>query len=184
VLDCAIVSDGAGALIVTTLDRARDLQRKPIHLLGAGVATRHSHIGEAREPVVTGAVTSGREAFGIAGLTPSDVDVAELYDCFSITVLIELEDLGFCVKGEGGPFVLDGRIRRDGAIPITTHGGLMSFGHPGVGGGLFHVLEAVHQLRGNAGPRQVANVEVALAHGNGGVMSVHCTLLLGKESRS
>jgi acetyl-CoA acetyltransferase len=183
-LDCAIVSDGAGALIVTTWDRARDLNQKPVHLIGAGVGMCHSHIGEAREPVVTGAVLSGRQAFGAAGLTPTDVDVAELYDCFSITVLIELEDLGFCAKGEGGPFVMNGRIRRDGALPITTHGGLMSFGHPGVGGGLFHVLEAVCQLRGDAGERQVDNVEVALAHGNGGVMSVHCTLLLAKESRS
>jgi acetyl-CoA acetyltransferase len=133
---------------------------------------------------VTGAVDAGQQAFGEAGLTPADVDVAELYDCFSITVLIELEDLGFCAKGEGGPFVTGGRIRRSGALPITTHGGLMSFGHPGVGGGLFHVLEAVRQLRGDAGEGQVDNVEVALAHGNGGVMSVHCTLLLGKESRS
>jgi acetyl-CoA acetyltransferase len=183
VLDCAIVSDGAGALIVTTRDRARDLKTKPVHLLGAGFGTRHSHIGEARDPVVTGAVDSGKQAFAAAGLTPTDVDVAQIYDCFSITVLIELEDLGFCAKGEGGPFVMDGRIRRGGALPITTHGGLMSFGHPGVGGGLFHVLEAVRQLRGDAADRQVAGAEVALAHGNGGVMSVHCTLLLGKESR-
>jgi acetyl-CoA acetyltransferase len=184
VLDCAIVSDGAGALIVTTGDRARDLKQKPVHLLGAGVGVRHSHIGEAREPIVTGAVEAGRQAFGQAGLTQADVDVAELYDCFSITVLIELEDLGFCAKGEGGPFVMDGRVRRDGALPITTHGGLMSFGHPGVGGGLFHVLEAVRQVRGDAGERQIPGVEIALAHGNGGVMSVHCTLLLGQESRS
>jgi acetyl-CoA acetyltransferase len=181
-LDCAIVSDGAAALIVTTAERARDLKRQPVHLLGAGLGVRHGHIGEALEPIITGAVDSGRAAFAAAGLTPADVDVAELYDCFSITVLIELEDLGFCAKGEGGPFVMGGRVRRGGPLPITTHGGLMSFGHPGVGGGLFHVLEAVRQVRGEAGERQVPDVEVALAHGNGGVMSVHCTLLLGKES--
>lgn len=183
VLDCAIVSDGAGALIVTTRDRARNLKTKPVHLLGSGFGTRHSHIGEALNPVVTGAVDSGKQAFAMAGLTPADVDVAQIYDCFSITVLIELEDLGFCAKGEGGPFVMGGRIRRGGVLPITTHGGLMSFGHPGVGGGLFHVLEAVRQLRGDAGERQVPGAEVALAHGNGGVMSIHCTLLLGKEPR-
>jgi acetyl-CoA acetyltransferase len=184
ILDCAIVSDGAAALIVTTRDRARDLRSKPVRLLGSGFGVRHSHIGEASDPTTTGAVDSGRAAFEQAGLTPADVDVAELYDCFSITVLIELEDLGFCAKGEGGLFVMDGRIRLGGSLPITTHGGLMSAGHPGVGGGLFHVLEAVRQLRGEAGERQVPDAEVALAHGNGGVMSVHCTLLLGQETFS
>jgi acetyl-CoA acetyltransferase len=182
VLDCAVVSDGAAALIVTTADRARDLKKRPVHLLGSGMGVRHGHIGEALDPTTTGAVESGRSAFAAAGLTPADVDVAELYDCFSITVLIELEDLGFCAKGEGGHFVMGGRIRHGGALPITTHGGLMSGGHPGVGGGLFHVLEAVRQLRGEAGERQVAGAEVALAHGNGGVMSIHCTLLLGNEA--
>jgi acetyl-CoA acetyltransferase len=181
-LDCAIVSDGAAALIVTTAERARDLKTRPVHLLGSGLGVRHSHIGEATDPTTTGALDSGRSAFAACGLTPADIDVAELYDCFSVTVLIELEDLGFCAKGEGGPFVMDGRIRPGGALPITTHGGLMSCGHPGVGGGLFHVLEAVRQLRGEAGERQVQDAEVALAHGNGGVMSVHCTLLLGKEA--
>jgi acetyl-CoA acetyltransferase len=180
-LDCAIVSDGAAALIVTTAERARDLKTKAPRLLGAGYGVRHSHIGETRDVCTTGAVESGKTAFAQAGLTPQDVQVAQLYDCFSITVLIELEDLGFCAKGEGGPFVEGGRVRHGGALPITTHGGLMSAGHPGVGGGLFHVLEAVRQLRGDAGDRQVANAEIALAHGNGGVMSVHCTLLMGKE---
>lgn len=182
ILDCAIVSDGAAALIVTTADRARDLKTRPVHLLGSGLGIRHSHVGEASDPTTTGAVESGRAAFAAAGLTPADVDVAELYDCFSITVLIELEDLGFCAKGEGGPFVMGGCIARGGALPITTHGGLMSCGHPGVGGGLFHVLEGVRQIRGDAGERQVRDAEVALVHGNGGVMSIHCTLLLGKET--
>jgi acetyl-CoA acetyltransferase len=182
VLDCAIVSDGAAALIVTTADRARDLKKRPVHLIGSGMGVRQGHVGEALDPTTTGAVESGRDAFSAAGLTPADVDVAELYDCFSITVLIELEDLGFCAKGEGGPFVMDGRVRRGGALPITTHGGLMSGGHPGVGGGLFHVLEAVRQLRGEAGERQVPDAEVALAHGNGGVMSIHCTLLLSNAA--
>lgn len=179
ILDCAIVSDGAAAAVVTTAERARDLRRPPVHLLGHGYGTRHGYVGECREFTTSGAVDSGRTAFRGAGLTPQDVDVAEIYDCFTITVIIELEDLGFCPKGEGGRFVEDGNIGIGGRLPVTTHGGLLSGGHPGVGGGFFHVIEGVRQLRGEAGARQVPGAEVALVHGNGGVISVHCTLLLG-----
>lgn len=179
VLDCALVSDGAAAVVVTRADRARDLKRPPVHLLGAGYGTRHSHVGECRDLTVTGAVESGAAAFAQAGLRPADVDVAQLYDCFTITVIVELEDLGFCPKGEGGRFVMDGNIRLGGGLPVTTHGGLLSAGHFGVGAGFLHVLEAVRQLRGEAGPRQVPGAEVVLAHGNGGVISVHCTVILG-----
>lgn len=178
VLDCALVSDGAAAAIVTSAERARDLKRKPVHLLGQGYGLRHSHIGDT-ELTTTGAVDSGRDAFRTAGLKPADVDVAQIYDCFTITVIVELEDLGFCKKGEGGRFVEGGRIALGGELPITTHGGLLSACHPGLGGGFFHVLEAVRQLRGDAGERQVKDAEVALVHGNGGVISIHCTLLLG-----
>jgi acetyl-CoA acetyltransferase len=151
-----------------------------VHLLGQGYGLRHSHIGDT-ELTTTGAVDSGRDAFRTAGLKPSDVDVAQIYDCFTITVIIELEDLGFCKKGEGGHFIVGGRIGLGGELPITTHGGLLSACHPGLGGGFFHVLEAVRQLRGDAGERQVNDAEVALVHGNGGVISIHCTLILGKE---
>ena len=178
IFDCAIVSDGAAAAIVTSAAHARDLAKKPVHLLGQGYGLRHSHIGDT-ELTTTGAVDSGRDAFRTAGLTPADVDVAQIYDCFTITVLVELEDLGFCKKGEGGAFVENGRIGLGGSLPITTHGGLLSAGHPGLGGGFFHVLEAVRQVRGEAGARQVKDAEVALVHGNGGVISIHCTLLLG-----
>ena len=178
VLDCALVSDGAAAAIVTSASRARDLKRKPVHLLGQGYGLRHSHIGDT-ELTTTGAVDSGRDAFRTAGLKPSDVDVAQIYDCFTITVIVELEDLGFCKKGEGGHFVENGRIGLGGELPITTHGGLLSCCHPGLGGGFFHVLEAVRQLRGEAGERQVKEAKVSLVHGNGGVISIHCTLLLG-----
>lgn len=180
ILDCAIVSDGAAAAIVTAAARARDLRRAPVHLLGQGYGLRHSHIGEHVDLTTTGAVDSGRAAFRTAGLTPADVDVAQIYDCFTITVIVELEDLGFCKKGEGGSFVEGGRIALGGALPITTHGGLLSGGHPGLGGGFFHVIEAVRQLRGDAGARQVADAEVALVHGNGGIISIHCTLLMGR----
>jgi acetyl-CoA acetyltransferase len=180
ILDCAIVSDGAAAAIVTSAERARDLKKGAVHLLGQGYGLRHSHIGEHVDLMSTGAVDSGRGAFKSAGLTPADIDVAQIYDCFTITVIIELEDLGFCKKGEGGHFVEGGRIGIGGELPVTTHGGLLSAGHPGLGGGFFHVVEAVRQLRGEAEARQVRDAEVALVHGNGGLISIHCTLILGK----
>jgi acetyl-CoA acetyltransferase len=180
VLDCALVSDGAAAAIVTSAARARNLKQKPVHLLGQGYGLRHSHIGDT-ELTTTGAVDSGRDAFRTAGLTPADVDVAQIYDCFTITVIVELEDLGFCKKGEGGSFVEGGRIALGGELPVTTHGGLLSCCHPGLGGGFFHVLEAVRQLRGEAGERQVKDAKVSLVHGNGGVISIHCTLILGTD---
>jgi acetyl-CoA acetyltransferase len=179
ILDCALVSDGAGAAIVTSNDRARDLRQKPVYLLGQGYGLRHSFIGEHRTLTTSGAVDSGRDAFRTAGLAPKDIDVAELYDCFTITVLVELEDLGFCPKGEAGRFIEGGRIGLSGELPVTTHGGLLSAGHYGFGAGFLHALEGVRQLRGQAGERQVQGAETALVHGNGGVIASHCTLILG-----
>jgi acetyl-CoA acetyltransferase len=116
----------------------------------------------------------------MAGLQPKDVDIAQLYDCFTITVIVELEDLGFCPKGEGGRFVQDGHIGLQGSLPVTTHGGLLSAVHPGTAGGMFHVIEGVRQLRGQAEGRQVPDTEVVLVHGNGGIIGLHCTALLGR----
>ena len=181
IFDCAIVSDGAAAAIVTTADRAADMKKRPVHLLGQGYGLRHGHIGDHKQLTTTGAVDSGRDAFALAGVERADIDVAQLYDCFTITVILELEDLGFCAKGEGGRFVEGGRIGLGGALPVTTHGGLLSGGHPGLPGGFFHLIEGVRQLRGEAGERQVADAELALVHGNGGVASVHCTLILGNS---
>jgi acetyl-CoA acetyltransferase len=180
-LDCALVSDGAAAVIVTTADRARDLPQPAVYLRGQGYGLRHSHIGDTEDITTTGAVESGNAAFKLAGVERSDIDVAQIYDCFTITLIVELEDLGFCPKGEGGRFVEGGRIRVGGELPLTTHGGLLSGGHPGLPGGFFHVVEAVRQLRGDAGARQVENAQLALVHGNGGVASVHCTLILGNS---
>jgi len=180
-LDCALVSDGAAAAIVTSAARARDLKKRPVHLLGHGYGLSHSYVGEHRDLTTSGAVESGRRAFAAAGVTHADIDVAELYDCFTITVIIELEDLGFCRKGEGGAFVQGGRIGLGGALPLTTHGGLLSGGHCGLGGGFFHVLEGVRQVRGEAGARQVGDAKVALVHGNGGTIAIHCTLILGAD---
>lgn len=176
--DCALVSDGAAAVIVTRADRARDLKQKPVRVLGQGYGLSHSYVGEAPNLTHSGAVDSGKKAFAMAGVTPADIDVAQLYDCFTITVIIELEDLGFCKKGEGGAFVQNGRIALGGALPVTTHGGLLSACHPGLGGGLFHVLEGVRQVRGQAGARQVNNAKLVLVHGNGGTIAIHCTLIL------
>ena len=180
VLDCAVVSDGAAAFVVTTAERARDLRRTPVAMLGSGYGHSHTYIGDYRDVTTTGAVQSGRDAFAMAGLAPADVDVAQLYDCFTITVIVELEDLGFCAKGEGGAFVRDGAIGPGGRLPVNTHGGLLSGGHPGLAGGMFHVIEGVRQVRGDAGTRQVADVDVALVHGNGGIVGLHASLILGR----
>jgi acetyl-CoA acetyltransferase len=180
VLDCALVSDGAVAVVVTSAERARDLRTRPVLPLGAGSGFSHGYIGEYDSLTRTGAVDSGREAFRQAGVTPAEIDVAQLYDCFTITVIVELEDLGFCAKGEGGAFVCGGRIGPGGALPVTTHGGLLSAGHPGLAGGMFHLVEAVRQLRGEAGARQVPKAELALVHGNGGIIGLHCSLVLGR----
>jgi acetyl-CoA acetyltransferase len=117
----------------------------------------------------------------MAGVGPKDIDVAELYDCFTPVVIIELEDLGFCPKGEGGRFVEGGRIELGGELPVNTHGGLLSHCHPGHSGSMFHLAEAVRQLRGECGPRQVKDAQIALVHGQGGIMSTHCSAILGIE---
>ena len=180
-LDCCLISDGGCAVVLTSLAQARDSQRPPVLLLGSGECHTHDKVWRAPDYVSSGAAESGRRAFAEAGLAPADIDVAEIYDCFSITPIILLEDLGFCAKGEGGPFVEGGRIRLGGELPINTHGGLLSHGQPGMGGGLFHAVEAIVQVRGEAGPRQVAGAKVALAHGNGGIFASQCTVIVGRD---
>lgn len=180
-LDCSLVSDGGAAIVITAADRARDLPHPPAYLLGAGEGRSHEHVSQAPSLVESAARDSGRRAYDMAGLGPSDVDFAELYDCFTPVVLIELEDLGFCPKGEGGRFVADGHTALGGALPTNTHGGLLSHAHPGNPGSMFALTEAVRQLRGTAGARQVAGAEIGLVHGQGGILSSHCTLILGRE---
>ena len=179
-LDCALVSDGAAAIVVTSPERARDLRSRGVRLLGQGYGHSHTYIGDYQNVTTTGAVQSGRVAFGMAGLRPGDIDVAQLYDCFTITVIVELEDLGFCAKGEGGPYVEQQGISLSSKLPVTTHGGLLSAGHPGLAGGMFHVIEAVRQLRHECGERQVRDAEVALVHGNGGIIGLHSTAILAR----
>jgi acetyl-CoA acetyltransferase len=166
---------------MTSAERARDFRKKPVYILGAGEGHSHEHVSQAISLTTSAAKEAGERTYAMAGLGPKDVDVAELYDCFTPVVIIELEDLGFCPKGEGGRFVENGRIELGGELPINTHGGLLSHCHPGQPGSLFSVTEAVHQLRGECGPRQVTDAKIALVHGQGGIMSTHCSMLLGSE---
>ena len=180
-LDCSLVSDGGGAIIMTSAERARDFKNKPVYLLGVGEGHSHEHISQAHSFTASAAKEAGERAYAMAGLGPKDIDVAELYDCFTPVVIIELEDLGFCPKGEGGRFVEGGRIQLDGELPINTHGGLLSHCHPGHPGSIFSVTEAVRQLRGECGPRQVKDAKIALVHAQGGILSTHCTGIFGAE---
>lgn len=180
-LDCSLVSDGGAAIIMTSAERARDFKTKPVYLLGTGEGHSHEHISQAQSLTTSAAKVAGERAFAMAGLTPKDIDVAELYDCFTPVVIIELEDLGFCPKGEGGRFVEGGRIELGGELPINTHGGLLSHCHPGHPGSMFSITEAVRQLRGECGPRQVAGAKISLVHAQGGIMSTHCTAIFGSE---
>jgi acetyl-CoA acetyltransferase len=180
-LDCCLVTDGAGAVVLTSAERARTLRKPPALVLGTGTCHTHGMISEMPDLTTTGAAVSGPLAFAQAGLTPADVDVAQIYDSFTITVLLLLEDLGFCPKGEGGAFVADGVLAPGGSLPANTTGGGLAYTHPGMFG-IFLLVEAVRQLRGECGPRQVAGAEVAIAHGSGGVLSTQSTVILGTEA--
>ena len=180
VRDCCLVTDGGGAYVLTRAERARDLAKAPAYLLGAASAHWHRQISSMPDLTATAAAESGARAFAMAGLGPRDVDLLELYDAFTINTLLFLEDLGFCAKGEGGAFVAGGRIAPGGSLPVNTNGGGLSCVHPGMYG-IFLLVEAVRQLRGEAGARQVKDARVALAHGNGGVLSSQITAILGTK---
>ncbi|MEJ8852419.1 thiolase [Variovorax rhizosphaerae] len=177
VRDCCLVTDGAGAFVVTSSDRAKSLHAKPIYVLGCGHAHWHRQISCMEDLTVTPALESGRVAYAQAGLAPEDIDVLECYDAFTINPILFLEDLGFCKKGEGGAFVEGGRVAPGGSFPMNTNGGGLSCTHPGMYS-IFLVIEAVAQLRREAGDRQVPDAEVAMVHGNGGVLSSQATAIL------
>ena len=181
-LDCSLVSDGGAAIILTSAERARDFQQAPVYLLGVGEGHSHEHISQAKNLTTSAATVSGKQAYEMAGLSPSDIDFAQLYDCFTPTVIIELEDLGFCAKGEGGAFVEENRVGPGGELPINTHGGLLSHSHSGNPGSLFALTETIWQLRGDLGDRQVLDASIGLVHGQGGIMSSHATLIFGSEN--
>ncbi len=177
-LDCALISDGGAAIILTSAERSKDLKSKPVYALGFGEAHQHEHVSQAVDLTETAATESGKQAFAMARLSPAGIDCAMLYDPFTPAVVMLLEDSGFCERGEGGAFVEAGEIELGGRLPVNTHGGLLSYAHPGNPGALLHVVEAVHQLRGECGERQVSNAQTALVHAEGGIMSTHGTAIL------
>ena len=180
-LDCCLVTDGGGAIVVTSAERAGEARKEPIWILGQGESHTHNTIANMPDLATHGAaVASGRAAFEQAGLTPADIDVAEIYDSFTITVVMTLEALGFCAPGEGGAFVSGQRTAPGGPFPMNTNGGGLSYCHPGMYG-IFLLIEATRQLRGECGTRQVEGARIALAHGTGGVLSSAATVILGKD---
>jgi acetyl-CoA acetyltransferase len=181
VRDICLVTDGGGAIVLTRADRAKSLKQKPVYVLGSGQSITHASIPSMPVLTHTGAIESGRQAYAAAGIGPSDVKVLALYDAFTINTILFLEDLGFCKKGEGGPFVENGRIAPGGALAVNTNGGGLSYCHPGMYG-LFLLIEAVRQLRGASGQRQVAGADIALVQGNGGVLSAQATTILGSAA--
>ena len=175
-LDCCPISNGGGALIVGRADGARS----PVHVIGGGSATVGEHVSQLPNLTSTGARQSAVAAYASAGIGAKEIDAAFLYDSFTIAVLVQLEDLGFCGVGESGAFVEDGNLASDGTLPTNTHGGLLSHGHPGRAGGIVHLVEAVRQLRGEIDRNPVDGARVALVHGMGGVFGTHATVILAR----
>ena len=174
--DCCLVSNGGLAVIVTSAERARDLKQPPVYISGIG----QGHLGgDPADTLTSGAVLAKETAFTMAGITLDDIDVVELYDCYTFTVLVTLEDYGFCQKGEGGPFVSGGRTAPGGELPVNTGGGQLSSFYMW---GMTPISEAVIQLRGAGGARQVPDAKVALVSGNGGILSTHSTLVLSRDA--
>ena len=181
-LDCCLVTDGAGAFVLTSAERAADLARPPVYVLGVASASDHgSSMTQMPDLTTTAGAVSGPAAFATAGVTPAEVDLLMGYDSFTITALLHLEDLGFCAKGEGGEFAADGKLGPGGSLPMNTNGGGLSCTHPGQYG-MFLIVEAVRQLRGEAGRRQLDGPEIAVAHGSGGVLSTMGTVVFGTEA--
>ena len=180
VRDCCLVTDGAAAIVMTRIDRAHDLAKPPVAILGAAAATWYSAISQAADLTVTAAAESGPRAYAMAGVGPTEIDVIQLYDAFTINPILFLEDLGFCPKGEGGRFVAGGRIGPGGDRPVNTDGGGLSCAHPGMYG-LLAIVEAARQLRGEAA-NQLSRAEVALVHGSGGTLSSQATVIMGSTA--
>ena len=178
VRDCCLVTDGGGAYVLVRADRARDLPKPPVYVLGNATAVWNRQISSMHDLTVTAGSQSGGAAYAMAGLSAKDIDVVQLYDAFTINTLLFLEDLGFCKKGEAGSFVENGGIAPGGHLPVNTNGGGLSCVHPGMYG-IFALIEAVRQLRGDCGERQIAGAVTALAHGNGGPLWSQATAILG-----
>ncbi len=180
-LDCCLISDAGGSFIVTSAERAKDLAKPPVYVRGIGETHTHEHVVMAKDLIRTGAERSSKLAYEMAGVTPDEADFAMLYDCFTVVPIIELEELGFVKPGEGASFFEEGHARLGGKLPVNTHGGMLSHAHAGAVGGLFDIVEATRQLRGECGERQVEDAELAVVHVEGGVLSSHCTIVLANE---
>jgi acetyl-CoA acetyltransferase len=181
VRDCCLVLDGGGAIVLVRADHAKALKKKPVYVLGSGESLSHANISSMPDFTVTAAAESGAQAYAMAKVKPAEMNMLSLYDAFTITPILFLEDLGFCPKGEGGRFVADGTIAPGGKLPVNTSGGGLSYCHPGMYG-LLVMIEAIRQVRGECGQRQVNNCNLALAQGNGGVLSSECTVIFGSEA--
>jgi acetyl-CoA acetyltransferase len=180
-LDCCLVTDAGGAVVVTSAERARDLPRKPVYVLGTGEASTHVMVSQMPDFARWEAARmSGERAFAMAGVSHADVDVAMFYDAFTIVPVMGLEAVGFCREGEGGAFVSGGRTAPGGEFPMNTNGGGLSYTHTGMYG-MFTLVEAVRQLRGECGARQVADAKVAICHGLGGMFSAAATMIASTE---
>jgi acetyl-CoA acetyltransferase len=178
-LDCCLRTDGGGAIVLTTAERARSLRKPPVWVIGSASAVSHYSMAQMEDMTVSPCARSGPAAFAEAGISHRDVDVLQVYDAFTIMVLLSLEGLGFCAAGEGGPFVADGKLAFDGALPANTDGGGLSSNHPGMRG-LFLLIEAARQLRGES-TAQVPDAKIAVCNATGGFMS-HCsTIVLAKD---
>ncbi|WP_088139608.1 thiolase [Achromobacter xylosoxidans] len=177
VRDCCMVSDGAGAFVLTRSDRARDCAKPPVYVMGNATAVWNRQVSSMHDLTVTAALESGKRCYEMAGVSAKDMDLAMLYDAFTINTILFLEDLGFCEKGEGGAFVDQGAIAPGGRLAVNTNGGGLSCVHPGMYG-VFLMVEAVRQLRGECGARQLKDPNLALVHGNGGTLSSQSTAIL------
>ena len=177
-LDCCPVTDGAAAVVITSAERAKDSRQPPVYLLGLGQGFTHADLPYTASMTTSAMRSSSERAYAMAGLGPKDIDIAQLYDCFTYVVLLTLEDYGFCAKGEGGAFVEDGRIEIGGVLPVNTGGGLLSQAHAS---GALLITEAAIQMRGAGGARQVAEAETAIISGQCGVTGINVCLILGKH---
>jgi acetyl-CoA acetyltransferase len=178
VRDCCLVTDGGGAIVITSAERAKSCRKAPAYILGCGHGITHMNISSMPDLTVTGAKAAGEAAYKMARLSAKEIDMVELYDAFTINTILFLEDLGFCRKGEGGAFVSNGNIAPGGGLPVNTNGGGLSYCHPGMYG-LLILIEGVRQLRGECGERQVKKHDTAMVHGNGGVLSAQASVILG-----
>lgn len=179
-LDCSVPQEGAGAYIVAEAERAKEVCHTPVYILGAGECLTHGWVSQAPSFTLSGCEMAAQRAYKMAGVTPKDIDFAQVYDAFTFHTIFFMEECGFCKKGEGGKFVEEGHIEPEGDLPVNTFGGLLSFGHKGSGAGMSHVIEAITQLMGKAGERQVKNAEIGLAHCFGGMLANHSVLILGR----